>query len=155
MSTQATDMTIRRSVKVNRSVEDAFALFTDGIGSWWPLESHSIGSGRDGVTAETAILEGGEGGRLYERMSDGAEASWGAVVAWEPPHRVVISWHVNPKRTAATEVEVRFAPDGDGTRVELEHRGWERLGAEAEDARSGYSSQSGWEAVLARYVEVA
>ena len=153
MSTQTTDMTIRRSVKVNRSVEDAFALFTDGIATWWPLESHSVGSGREGVTAETAVLEGREGGRLYERMSDSAEASWGTVAAWEPPHRLVISWHVNPTRGAPTEVEVRFAADGDGTRVDLEHRGWERLGAEAEEARSGYASESGWEAVLARYVE--
>ena len=151
MSTQTTDLTIRRSVRVSRSVEEAFALFTDGIGTWWPLESHSIGSGREGVTAETAAFEGREGGRMYERMSDGTEASWGTILAWEPPHRIVISWHVNPTRAVPTEVEVRFAPDGDGTRVELEHRGWERLGAEAEKARSGYASERGWDAVLARF----
>ena len=155
MSTQATDLTIRRSVRVSRPVDEAFALFTDGIATWWPLGTHSIGSGRDGVSAETAVLEGREGGRLYERMSDGAEASWGTILAWEPPHRVVISWHVNPARVAPTEVEVRFVPDGDGTRVELEHRGWERLGAEADEARSGYASDSGWDAVLAEFASAA
>jgi uncharacterized protein YndB with AHSA1/START domain len=153
MSTQATDQVIRRAVTVRRTPEEAFDLFTEGIGTWWPLESHSIGSGREGVTAETAVMEGREGGRLYERMSDGAEANWGTILVWDPPRRVVISWHVNPERAAPTEVEVRFLAEGDGTRVELEHRGWERLGADAEEARSGYLT--GWERVLGRFAGAA
>jgi uncharacterized protein YndB with AHSA1/START domain len=56
---------------------------------------------------------------------------------------------VNPDAEAATEVEVRFTPDGAGTRVELEHRGWERLGATAAESREGYNG--GWNEVLARY----
>jgi uncharacterized protein YndB with AHSA1/START domain len=151
MSTPATDLVIRRTVTVRRSQEAAFRLFTEELASWWPLESHSIGSGREDVFAQTAIMEGREGGRLYERMSDGTEASWGAIVAWDPPHRLVISWHVNPNRAAPTEVEVRFSPAPEGTRVELEHRGWERLGAELEEARSGYLE--GWGVVLGRYEE--
>ena len=153
MSTHATHPVVRRSVRVTRSQEDAFRLFTAELGTWWPVESHSIGSEREGVTAETAVMESTVGGRLYERMSDGTEASWGTILTWEPPERIVISWHVNPDRPAPTEVEVRFVPDGDGTRVELEHRGWERLGAEGEEARSGYST--GWEFVLGRYAAAA
>ena len=49
---------------------------------------------------------------------------------------------------ATTEVEVRFTPEGDGTRVELEHR---RLGAARSDgaaeARGSYGSENGWEMV--------
>lgn len=48
------------------------------------------------------------------------------------------------------EVEVRFEPDGDGTRVELEHRGWEHYGDEAEQAMAGY--EGGWDVVLGRYL---
>jgi len=47
-----------------------------------------------------------------------------------------------------TEVEVRFVPDGEGTRVELEHRGWERVGAEASEVREGYASPRGWVTTL-------
>jgi uncharacterized protein YndB with AHSA1/START domain len=150
MSTQATTKAVRRSVTVNRPVEDAFRLFTEGISTWWPLDSHSIG--KEGVDPEAAVLEGREGGRLYERMADGDTSHWGTVLVWEPPTRVVISWELKPQRPA-TEVEVRFSAAGDATRVDLEHRGWERLGAEAEDARAGY--HSGWEFVLGRYADAA
>ena len=67
---------------------------------------------------------------MYEVQADGKEAPWGTVDVWEPPHRLVISWHVNPEAPAPTEIEVRFIADGDATRVDVEHRGWERLGME-------------------------
>ena len=148
MSTQATDTAVRRSVTVNRSVEDAFRLFTEGMATWWPLDTHSIG--KDGVDPEAAVLEGREGGRLYERMADGHTSHWGTVLVWEPPTRIVLSWELRPDRPA-TEVEVRFSPVGEGTRVDLEHRGWERLGERATEVRKGYSE--GWEHVLAAYAE--
>ena len=148
MSTQTADQAVRRSVTVNRSVEDAFRLFTEGMSTWWPFETHSIG--KDGADPDEAVLEGGEGGRLYERMADGHTSHWATVLVWEPPTRIVLSWELRPNRPA-TEVEVRFSPAGDGTRVDLEHRGWERLGAAAAEARAGYDT--GWEYVLGRYAE--
>jgi hypothetical protein len=47
---------------------------------------------------------------------------------------------------------VRFTPyeDGSGTRVELEHRFWERW-EDGETARGNYDS--GWEFVLGRFAE--
>ena len=62
---------------------------------------------------------------MYERAPDGQEHDWAAILVYEPPHRVVLEWKVN-SAAPPTEVEVRFTQDGDGTRVELEHRGWER-----------------------------
>jgi uncharacterized protein YndB with AHSA1/START domain len=148
MTMAAMDQAVRRSVRVNRSVEDAFRVFTDEIASWWPVETHSLhGAGA------LPVVEGEAGGRVYERRPDGTEAPWGSVVVWEPPHRLVISWRVNPAAPAPTEVDVRFVADGDGTRVELEHRGWERYGAGAAQAMASYSD--GWQRVLARYAEVA
>jgi uncharacterized protein YndB with AHSA1/START domain len=47
------------------------------------------------------------------------------------------------------EVALRFEDLGAGTRVELEHRGWEALGERAAEAREGY--RSGWPGVLADY----
>jgi uncharacterized protein YndB with AHSA1/START domain len=138
-------MTIRKSIHVKRSVEDSFRFFTRDIGKWWPLkEGYSFG----GERADQIHLEARQGGRFFERFTDGEEYQVGTVTACTPPSRVVISWKA-PNWDAPTEVEVRFTAEGDGTRVDLEHRGWERAGAAAEKESSGY--KQGWETVLARY----
>ena len=72
---------------------------------------------------------------------------------WEPPQRIVFGWQANPDASAPTEVELRFAAESDGARVELEHRGWERLGASATEAYESYDS--GWGAVLPIYAKAA
>jgi uncharacterized protein YndB with AHSA1/START domain len=149
MSTQAADLIVRKTVTVAAPIERAFEVFTERIGTWWPVATHSIGREQ----AQTAVLEGREGGRLYEVIEGGETAPWATLTAWEPPHRLVLSWHVNPERIAPTEVEVRFTAEEGGTRVDLEHRAWERLGADATDASAGYDE--GWDLVLGRYVEAA
>ncbi|HEY2936005.1 MAG TPA: SRPBCC domain-containing protein, partial [Gaiellaceae bacterium] len=88
--------------------------------------------------------------RLVERSKTGEEAVWGEVLAWEPPGRIAFTWHPGyAEGDPMTEVEVRFRAQGGLTVVELEHRGWERLGERAEEARTGY--EVGWPVVLGRY----
>jgi uncharacterized protein YndB with AHSA1/START domain len=135
-------------VTVAAPIERAFEVFTERIGTWWPFEHYSIG----GDKTTTAVLEGREDGAVYEVIEGGGTAPWATVHAWEPPRRLVLSWHVNSE-VPATEVEVRFSPEGDGTRVELEHRGWEQFGDQAGEARSAY--EGGWDLVLGRYLERA
>jgi uncharacterized protein YndB with AHSA1/START domain len=132
---------IHKSVRVRRKLEEAFALFTEGIDTWWPLATHSIFEER----AQSVVLEGNVGGRLYERSVDGEEGLWGTVLVWEPPRRIVYSWHPGRGEETAQEVEILFTAEGDGTHVEVEHRGWER----APERRTGYDA--GWEIVLARF----
>jgi uncharacterized protein YndB with AHSA1/START domain len=146
---QAAIEPVRRSVTVRRPLDDAFRLFTDGIATWWPFESHSIGEDK----VETAVFEPHVGGELYEQQRDGTRCHWATVLAWDPPSRIVLEWKVNPAAVAATELEIRFTAEGDGTRVDLEHRGWERLGEAAEEARSSYGD--GWQLVLGRYEAAA
>jgi len=156
MSTETTVPPIVRTVTVSRPVEDAFRIFTEEFGSWWPLDAYSraYAERRDeDVKAETVVIEGQIGGRIYEVMSDGTEASWGEVLAWEPPHRVVLSWKPHPRPTPPTEVEVTFTVEDTGTRVDVEHRAWERLGDGAAQAREEYTQ--GWPGVLARFEQVA
>lgn len=142
---------IHASVTVRRGPEDAFRIFTQDMGTWWPLHVHSIAQdefeGR--VKAEAIVCEGREGGRIYEVMSDGAEGTWATIVAWDPPHRVVMAWKPTLTEGPSTEIEVTFVAEDGGTRVELSHRGWERLGDRAEAARSQYGD--GWTGVLSRY----
>jgi uncharacterized protein YndB with AHSA1/START domain len=148
MSTQAADLVVRKSLTVAAPLERAFEVFTERIGTWWPFDTHSIG----GQRTRDAVFEGREGGGVYEVIEGGETAPWATVLAWEPPTRVLLSWHVNPE-VPATEVEVRFASEGDGTRVVLEHRGWKRLGDKADAARGGYDA--GWDYVLGRFAESA
>lgn len=100
---------------------------------------------------ERLVLEEREGGELYELTRSGEKAHWAWVTAWEPPFRLVLAWHLTPERSAPTEIEVRFTPEGGGTRLDLEHRHWERLGADGGAARDGY--RSGWDPVLERFAE--
>ncbi|HEY7401583.1 MAG TPA: SRPBCC family protein [Actinomycetota bacterium] len=146
---------IRADVTVNRAPEDAFRVFTRDLGTWWPVEHYSMAHDRDedGVKVESVVFEEREGGRVYEVMSDGAEGVWGTVLAWDPPRRLVLSWKPNLRDAPPTEIEVVFTPDGGGTRVDLEHRGWERLGALAMQAREGYGA--GWTTVLGRFAAAA
>ena len=132
---------IEKDVFVRAPVERAWTMFAERLGEWWPLESHSFG----GERAETAVLTEE---RLYEVWDDGTERTWGHVVAYEPPHRLVLTWLIGDD--CGREVEIRFAAEGEGTRVELEHRGWE---AGAEEARQNY--ESGWTVVLDRFVDSA
>jgi uncharacterized protein YndB with AHSA1/START domain len=138
------------SIEVGVGPARAFDVFVGELGRWWPLESHSIAADEKlSVRAVEARIEPGVGGRIVEVWSDGQEVSWGSVLAWEPPHRLLLSWNPNRTRTVWTEVEVTFAASPVGTLVRLEHRGWERLGDRAAAARGGY--EVGWPRVLGRF----
>jgi uncharacterized protein YndB with AHSA1/START domain len=147
-STQTEELVVRKSVTVDCSPEVAFELFTERKTEWWPYETHAA----SGEKPEQVVYEPRVGGRVYDRLRDGRENQWATVLAWEPPHRVVIEWNVNPANPT-TELEVRFTPEGDGTRVDLEHRGWERYGDKAAESFGSYNS--GWDLVLGRYVDRA
>jgi uncharacterized protein YndB with AHSA1/START domain len=137
-----------RAVHVRRPPAEVFWLFTDRIGSWWPLPTHGMYGDEAGGLAF-------EDGRLVERSTRGDDNVWGEVLAWEPPSRVVFSWHVGRAAGPASEVEVRFTPDVDGTRVELVHRGWEAFGDDALVRRQGYVGPSAWGYVLDHFADLA
>jgi uncharacterized protein YndB with AHSA1/START domain len=150
MSHQTSETAIKKSVVVNRPVEEAFRVYTEQIGSWWPFaKRHSVSEG----DVETVILEGREGGRFYERTKSGDEHVWGTLLLWSPPNRILHSWHPGRGEETAQEVEVTFTQVADGTRVDLVHTGWERLGDRMPEAVASY--ETGWDKVLGRYVEAA
>jgi uncharacterized protein YndB with AHSA1/START domain len=137
------------TITVGVPVEHAFRVFTTSFNTWWPPQHH-IG---EAEMAE-AVLEPREGGRWYERGVDGSECDWGRVLAWEPPHRLVLTWQINglwkydPDPAHASEVEIRFTADGpEQTTVELEHRLLERV-VEGAALRDGISGGGGWGALL-------
>ncbi len=100
----------------------AFDVWTRQCVRWWPA-SHTVSGDPASITFEPL-----EGGRIVERGPDGAEHDWGHVLDWEPPSRLRYRWHLFFEPAEATEVEVTFTPNGSGTTVRLEQRGFERLG---------------------------
>jgi uncharacterized protein YndB with AHSA1/START domain len=142
-------LTVRKSLTVHASIAHAFHVFTTAFDTWWPREHHI---GKADLLA--AVIEPRAGGRWFERGVDGSECEWGRVLVYEPPSRVVLSWHLNgewqydPDPSHASEVDVRFIPDGPGrTKVEFEHRHIERA-AHAEQLRAGVDSPQGWTGLL-------
>ena len=105
MTATVTIAPVRKSIRVSASQAHAFDVFTAGLGRGC-----------------SSLKEPG--------------AYVGEIIAWEPPQRFVMTWDINsrwkPDTTVGSEVEVRFIADGaNATRVELEHRKFEQMGAEA------------------------
>lgn len=143
---------VRHAVTVRATQARAFEFFTARFGDWWKRTGHGIGKS----PMKTAILEPFVGGRWFERDEDNNETDWGKVLAWEPNGRLLLAWQIGADwqfhPDLVTEVEVRFTPiDADHTRVELEHRNLERIGAEAMRYRDQIDSPKGWADKLEKY----
>ena len=134
---------LRLSFEVACDPEHAFSVWTEHISSWWPPD-HTV-SGEPGTHV---VLEPRLGGRIYERSPSGHESEWGEVTAWEPPGRLAYLWHIGADRADATDVEIAFVEVAASvTRVEVEHRGWERLGTERGRQRRD-ANHSGWGRII-------
>ena len=140
-----------KNITVPWPVDEAFRRFTDGIGHWWPLATHSVLKEKEKVTA--CAFEAKVGGRIYETGESRETSLWGTVIAVEAPSMVRFTWHPGREPDTAQEVEVRFSAHEDGTRVVLTHSGWDKLGKAAAATRKDYDS--GWDFVLAHYTESA
>jgi uncharacterized protein YndB with AHSA1/START domain len=105
------------------------------------------------------VMEPRPGGRWFERSEDGSECDWGRVLAFEPPHRLVLAWQLtpawayDPDPAKATEVEVTFTAVDGGTLVELEHRGFERHGETGEEMSKAVGAPGGWGDLLQMYAK--
>jgi hypothetical protein len=139
---------VNKSLVVHCSPERAFEVFTREIDSWWPKHTHSIGEEK----IVEIVFEERVGGRIFERLDDGTEGEWGRVLVWEPPTYFAMSWYPGHEPSEATELIVRFTGEDGGTRVELEHRGWEILGEQAGEIRNNYDA--GWNTVLGYYTDL-
>jgi uncharacterized protein YndB with AHSA1/START domain len=132
--------TLRFAFDVRCAPEHAFDVWAHRIDSWWPRD-HTVGP------AETVLLRPTLGGRIYERDAAGVEHDWGVVTAWEPPTRLAYTWHLGRDPDQATDVEIRFVAAEPGTtRVEVEHRGFDRFGDQADVWRA--RNRVGWDALV-------
>jgi hypothetical protein len=142
------DSVVTASVEVAVEPAIAFRIFTEEIGRWWqPGPINWNDSGR----AVGIRFEPGVGGRWIEVYDEatGEGFECGRILVWEPGVRLVFLYQDAGHEIDDTEVEVRFEAIDGGTRVTLEHRGWEKvapkLGArKREIKRWGWASILGW-----------
>ena len=154
MSTQIRPAPVHKSIFVNALPDHAFEVFTSGIGRWWP-KSHKIGP----ADLDRPVIEPRAGGRWYELDVDGSQCEIGKVEVWDPPARLVLIWQLTPEFAydpdLITEVEVLFTREGEGTRVDLEHRHLERFGDKADGMRETISGPGGWPSLLELFADTA
>jgi hypothetical protein len=138
---------LRLSFVVECSAEHAFRVWTARIDAWWPAD-HTV----TGDAEAAVVLEERVGGRIYERGPDGTEHDWGEITVWEPPTRLGYLWHLRRDRSDATDVEIRFIEQADGTTlVDISHDGWERLGIEGRPWRE--RNLAGWQTLVPHYLQ--
>jgi uncharacterized protein YndB with AHSA1/START domain len=147
---------VRKSVQVQAPQEVAWRVFTERMGTWWPLAHYKIGQAR----AVDAIVEPKVDGRWYELGEDGSTCQWGSVLAWEPYSRLLLSWDITADwqydPALKTEIEIRFIPDGKiATRIELEHRRLDRYGARRDEMRRVFDVEGDWGRLLEGFARVA
>jgi len=150
---QRAEATVRTQLVVEAPIDRAFAVFTEGIGTWMPPEYNLLA-----VPIAERVFEPRVGGAVYDRGVDGSICRWGRVLAYEPPNRVVFSWDISPRwqlesnLAKTSEVEVRFIREADNrTRVELEHRHIERHGEGWEQLRDSVEGDGGWPLAIQRF----
>ncbi len=147
---------VRKSIVVKATPAQAFEAFTARIDRWWP-KTHGIGA----APVVESIIDPYVGGRWHTRHEDGSDVTVGHVRVWEPGRRFAFSWEISAdwkpdaRLAYASEVEVRFTAEADGsTRVDLEHRDFERMGA-AEGAKMRGAVDGGWVSILGLFAQDA
>ena len=146
---------IEHEVTVPLVPSGALALWTKDLGRWWPVEYTFSGEGLEAI-----LIEPEEGGHCIELDRAGSEIVWGRVLELEADRRIVFSWEISPEREieegpeGASEVEIAVEPvgeRGEGTRVTLTHRAFERHGEGAAEYREALAAEQGWPRLVRLY----
>ena len=152
---RSTMSSVRKELTIKAPQARAFRAFTELMDHWWP-HSHHIGK----AELKKAVLEPRQGGRWYEIDVDGSECTWGQVLVWDPPARLILAWQINADwqydPNLVTEVEVNFVEEAPNlTRFTLEHRDIEKFGVKAQEMWKAFDSDGGWTGLLNAFAKFA
>jgi uncharacterized protein YndB with AHSA1/START domain len=156
MIKEVPETSVHLQIVVEAPIERAFRVFTEEFDRIKPREHNLLR-----VEITETIFEPRVGGHVYDRGVDGSECRWARVLAYEPPHRLVISWDISPQWQIETnpdhtsEVEIRFIAEGSNrTRVELEHRHLDRHGHGWQAERDAVRNEGGWPLYFQRFSDL-
>lgn len=140
-------LVVREEIELRVDPRTAFDVYTRDIGQWWRRHTHYWNDSKRAVTIRFEPFVGGRFIEVYdERTGEGFEI--GRITEWQPGERLAHTWRESSwPADAITEVVLTFTQVAGGTRVSLEHRGWERLANGAELAPghlTGWRELLGW-----------
>ncbi|MEY1555917.1 SRPBCC domain-containing protein [Yoonia sp. R2331] len=124
--TDLPDVLTRKTIDVPLTVAEAFALFTNGLATWWPKAGPQL------------RLDPRKGGKITEVDKDGKPITRGTIIAFDPHGYLAFSWHPAEFPQAATIVTVAFTATDTGCRVELIHGAEAILGPLADAVSTSY-----------------
>ncbi|WP_439813703.1 SRPBCC domain-containing protein [Zavarzinia sp. CC-PAN008] len=125
---------VQVSIRVAATPQRAFDVFTREIGQWWRTGGLFRFTPRE---PGRLAFEGGAGGRLVEHLANGKVFEIGRVTSWHPGALLAFTWRqATFQEGQETHVRVSFEPVADGTRVTVDHQGWETV-PQAHVARHG------------------
>lgn len=134
-------------VVVPQPPDEAFALFTSEVDSWWRRGERYGGRAVRGHRFEPFV-----GGRFLEVLEE-REGVLGVVTVWDPPSQLVFTWRQgNWASDETTHVEVSFTPVPGGTRVRLRHYGFDAIRS---DVGCDVGYEHGWRELLGWFREAA
>jgi Activator of Hsp90 ATPase homolog 1-like protein len=144
---------VTATVEVALDPATAFAVFTEEIGQWWKPGPINWNNSKRALSIR---IEPGVGGRWLEvhDAATGEGFECGRIIVWEPGERFVFLYRDAGHTIDDTEVEIRFEEITGGTRVTLEHRGWDKIRAEVVN-RTRPLKRWGWANILGWYSDWA
>ena len=153
-TTPQSQTALQVDITVDVPADHAFRIFTERFDEIKPREHNLLD-----VPIERTVFETEVGGNVYDVGTDGSTCAWARVLAFEPPHRVLISWDISPQwkietdKDRTSEIEINFlAETPERTRVVLEHRNLDRHG-DGWEGFCGLDAGNGWPLFLQRYSE--
>ncbi|PHZ86442.1 SRPBCC domain-containing protein [Paremcibacter congregatus] len=135
---------ILKSVVIDKSPDAVFRFFVDHMSEWWPLEESCDAT--DNKPLARIVFPREIGQEIRGEYADGTGFVIGRLRHFEEPRRILFTWHWGWEPTEATEVEVSFTAEGSATRLDLVHRGWEKLGARGPKERRDH--EGGWDLII-------
>jgi uncharacterized protein YndB with AHSA1/START domain len=115
------------SLRIAATPDRTFHAFTSEIGEWWRPNGLFRFTDRAGTRM---AFEPEPPERLVEIGTDGERFEIGPVLEWSPPSRLVFGWRqAGFPEDRSTEVAVQFEAVDDGTRITVEHFGWDGIPA--------------------------
>jgi len=136
-------------------IDNAFEMFVDRLGDWWPREYTWAKDNLDEIGIDARV-----DGHCFERSKDGTVAIWGTVLTLGRPEHIVFTWQINADRTPepnvalASRVDVRFvSPTPETSKIVLVHRDFPRHGPGWKKYRGNMASKSGWPKLIDHYAK--
>lgn len=143
---------ISKDLTVDLARDEAFAKFLNELDEWWPKEYTWSQNNLKEIK-----IDGQINGLCTEIGPFGFRCDWGRVTELKENESVALKWQISPQREPvpdpdqASDVKILFSDEGKLTKIQFEHRNFEKHGDDAEEYREMMDGEQGWTYILNAY----